>query len=94
MLGLHFLIACVRVAIGLVISTFARSSEMAVSLLPIVSLPMVILGGALLPQHSGNWLRITTRYLSQDAHFEGDEALGQLSRVAPTTASIRFFARF
>ena len=49
----HFLIlsALVGVALGLLISAVARSSSAAVSLLPVMLLLMVILGGALQPVH-------------------------------------------
>jgi hypothetical protein len=39
----------VGVAIGLTLSAVARTSEVAIGLLPIVLLPMIILGGALRP---------------------------------------------
>jgi ABC-type multidrug transport system ATPase subunit/pSer/pThr/pTyr-binding forkhead associated (FHA) protein len=43
------LVALVGVALGLTVSALARTSEMAIALLPLVLLPMVILGGILLP---------------------------------------------
>ena len=50
------LVALVGVGIGLVISSFARSSEAAIATLPIVIIPMVILGGILHPVHEMHWL--------------------------------------
>jgi ABC-type multidrug transport system ATPase subunit/pSer/pThr/pTyr-binding forkhead associated (FHA) protein/ABC-type multidrug transport system permease subunit len=47
--GLLVLAASVGVAIGLVVSALARSVEAAAATLPILLLPMVVLGGALLP---------------------------------------------
>jgi ABC-type multidrug transport system permease subunit len=51
MYGLLVLSAMVGVGVGLTISALARSSEMAIASLPIVILPMVILGGVLSPVH-------------------------------------------
>lgn len=52
--GTLLLISSVGIAIGLVVSSLARTSEVAVSLLPIILLPMVILGGAFQPTHKMN----------------------------------------
>jgi ABC transport system ATP-binding/permease protein len=49
MYGVLLLAALVGVGLGLMISAVARSSEMAIASLPIVILPMVILGGVLHP---------------------------------------------
>ena len=46
-----FLSALVGTSLGLLISAFARSSEVAISLVPIVILPMVMLGGMMQPVH-------------------------------------------
>jgi ABC transport system ATP-binding/permease protein len=51
---LLLLASFVGVAIGLVLSSVARTSEVAIGLLPIVLLAMVILGGAMLPMHDMN----------------------------------------
>ena len=48
---LLMLAALVGTTIGLVLSALARTSEVAIALLPIVLLPMVILGGAVQPVH-------------------------------------------
>jgi hypothetical protein len=42
------LVSFVGVAIGLMLSALARTSEVAIGLLPIILLPMIILGGALM----------------------------------------------
>lgn len=47
--GLLFLAASVGVAIGLCVSALVRTAEAAAGILPLVILPMVILGGILLP---------------------------------------------
>lgn len=47
--GVLVLTASVGVAIGLIVSALARSVEAAAATLPILLLPMVVLGGALLP---------------------------------------------
>ena len=49
--GAIFLAALVGVTIGLLVSAVARTSEVAAGVLPLVILPMVILGGVLLPLH-------------------------------------------
>ncbi len=51
MFGLLLLASGVGLAIGLCISATVRTSEVAIALLPLVLLPMVILGGILQPQH-------------------------------------------
>jgi hypothetical protein len=51
LLGFLFLSSLVGVGLGLLISGLARSSSAAVSLLPVLLLLMVILGGAMQPVH-------------------------------------------
>ncbi len=51
MYGLLVLTALTGVALGLTASSLARTSEFATSLVPIILLPMIILGGALKPLH-------------------------------------------
>ena len=51
LLGGLFLSVLVGTMLGLTISAVARSSEVAISLVPIVILPMVMLGGMLRPVH-------------------------------------------
>lgn len=51
---LMFLVACVGTALGLLISSVARTSEVAITLVPIAMLPMVIMGGSMLPVHDMN----------------------------------------
>jgi hypothetical protein len=43
------LVALVGVGIGLLLSAVARTSEVAIALLPLVLIPMVVFGGVLLP---------------------------------------------
>jgi hypothetical protein len=52
--GILLLVAATGVAIGLLVSAIARSSEVAIAALPVVILPMVILGGILHPGHEMN----------------------------------------
>jgi ABC-type multidrug transport system ATPase subunit/ABC-type multidrug transport system permease subunit len=47
--ALLLLVALVGVALGLTVSALAPTSDMAIAMLPLVLLPMVILGGILLP---------------------------------------------
>ena len=50
--GLLLAAALIGVALGLVVSALARSSEVAISLVPLMLLPMVILGGAIQQVHN------------------------------------------
>jgi ABC-type multidrug transport system ATPase subunit len=54
--GILLLASVLGVAIGLAVSAIARTSEVAVACLPILILPMVILGGVLQPVHKMNVL--------------------------------------
>jgi ABC transport system ATP-binding/permease protein len=71
-LGLLLLAALVGAAVGLGISAAARTSEAAIALLPVVLIPMVLLGGAVQPRHK---MGEASRALSQAAAtrwaFEG-----------------------
>lgn len=49
MFGVLWLVAIVGVTYGLILSALARSSEVAIALLPLILLPMVILGGVMQP---------------------------------------------
>jgi len=53
---LLLLVASVGIAIGLLLSSVAKTSEVAIALLPIILLPMVILGGVMQPVHNMNGL--------------------------------------
>jgi hypothetical protein len=49
--GLLYLVALVGVALGLAISAVAKSEVLAIGMVPLVLLPMVILGGVMQPLH-------------------------------------------
>jgi hypothetical protein len=51
MFGTLYLTAMVGLALGLTVSAIAKTSEVAIGLLPLIQLPMVILGGVLQPLH-------------------------------------------
>lgn len=51
LLGLLTLVALVGTGFGLLVSALARTSEVALGLVPLILIPMVILGGALFPRH-------------------------------------------
>ena len=51
MFGVVLLVSLVGLTLGLAISSFSRTSEVAVSLVPVVLIPMMIVGGAMLPVH-------------------------------------------
>jgi ABC-type multidrug transport system ATPase subunit len=46
------LVACTGLALGLLLSAVARTTEVALGMLPLVLIPMVVLGGGLLPVHT------------------------------------------
>lgn len=52
--GVLWSAAMVGVGVGLLISSLARSSEVAIALLPIYLIPMVIVGGVMQPVHKMN----------------------------------------
>lgn len=56
MFGMLLLTSLVGLAIGLSVSALARTSEVAIALLPLILLPMVILAGVLQPLHKMNAL--------------------------------------
>lgn len=55
MYGILLLTAFNGVALGLLASAVAKTSEMAIALVPLIILPMIIAGGALSPRHSMKW---------------------------------------
>ncbi|HEX4966506.1 MAG TPA: FHA domain-containing protein [Thermoanaerobaculia bacterium] len=72
MLGVLWLAALIGVAVGLLISATARSPEIAISLVPLVLLPMVILGGMLAPTHEMNGpVRLLSGIMPSRWAFEG-----------------------
>jgi ABC-type multidrug transport system ATPase subunit/pSer/pThr/pTyr-binding forkhead associated (FHA) protein len=72
MFGLLSLASAVGLVLGLLISALARTSEAAIALLPLVILPMLILGGALQPLAKMNpALRLTAGALPSRWAFEG-----------------------
>ena len=62
MLLLLLLTALVGLGIGLTVSALARTSEVAIALLPLVLLPMIILAGILQPVHDMN---VPMKWLAQ-----------------------------
>lgn len=51
MLGVLLLVALVGTALGLLVSALAKTSEVAIALVPLILIPMVVLGGAMQPRH-------------------------------------------
>lgn len=64
LLGTLWLVSTVGLAIGLLISSMARSSEVAIALLPIILIPMVILGGVMQPLHKMNGVMSACAFLA------------------------------
>ena len=72
MFGILFLASIVGVAIGLTLSAIARTTEIAIAFLPIILLPMVILGGILQPVHKMNQVvQIISNGMASRWAFEG-----------------------
>ncbi len=72
MLGILWLAALIGVAVGLLISAMARTPEIAISLVPLMLLPMIILGGMLEPTHEMNSLmRLLSGVMPSRWAFEG-----------------------
>jgi len=72
MFGVLLLASLVGVAVGLVLSALARTSEVAISLVPLVLIPMVILGGMLQPVHEiEEPIRSLTHVMPSRWAFEG-----------------------
>ncbi len=87
-LGILFLAASVGLALGLVISAVARTSEVAVALLPLSILPLLIFGGALQPTHKMHpHLRLACESFPSRWAFEGLlVAEAEQRPLAPETA--------
>lgn len=88
-LGVLVLAGLVGMAIGLLLSARAPSSEVAISLVPLILLPMVILGGILKPPHQmAEPMRLLTQTMPSRWAFEAlvvGEA-GERPRVTLATA--------
>jgi ABC-type multidrug transport system ATPase subunit len=72
MFGVLALASLVGVAVGLTISAVAKTSEAAIALLPLVILPMLLLGGSLQPLHKLHGsIRAVSNLLPSRWAFEG-----------------------
>jgi len=72
LLLLLWLSAMVGTAVGLILSALARTSEVAIALLPVVLLPMVILGGSIQPIHKMHRAsRLMCQFVPTRWAFEG-----------------------
>lgn len=72
MFGLLLLAALVGVGLGLAVSALARTSEVAIALLPLILIPMVILGGVMQPVHQMNpVVRWVSNLMASRWAFEG-----------------------
>ena len=90
MFGVLALASAVGLSIGLLISSVSRTSEAAIALLPLVILPILILGGAMQPLPRMNpALRTAAGFLPARWAFEGlllTENEGQQARKEPALA--------
>ena len=72
MFGLLVLSSGVGLALGLTVSAIVKTSEVAIALLPLLLLPMVILGGVLQAQHEMNSaMRLCSNVMPSRWSFEG-----------------------
>ncbi len=72
MFGILVLAAAVGTALGLAISAVARTSEVAIALLPLTILPLLIFGGAMQPLHKMHpALRLACNAFPSRWAFEG-----------------------
>jgi hypothetical protein len=69
---LLLLASLLGVAIGLTVSAVARTSEVAIAMLPLILLPMVILAGVLQPVHKMNMpMKTVAQFMPSRWAFEG-----------------------
>ncbi len=72
MFGILLLTSLVGLGVGLTVSSLARTSEVAVALLPLILLPMVILAGVLQPVHEmGSPTKLLAHAMPSRWAFEG-----------------------
>jgi ABC-type multidrug transport system ATPase subunit len=72
MFGLLYLTALIGTACGLVLSALARTTEFAIALVPLVILPMIILGGTMHPIHKMTEpMQVVTYGIASRWAFEG-----------------------
>lgn len=93
MFGLLFLAALIGTALGLLVSAASRSSETAISLVPLLLLPMVILGGMMQPLcRMAEPVRLLAHAMPSRWAFEGLLLLESRERLpvstAPTTPAV------
>jgi ABC-type multidrug transport system ATPase subunit len=83
-----FLSASAGTALGLLISALARSSEVAISLVPLAILPMVVLGGMMQPVHA---MDQPARTLAQmvPSRWAFELAVGSEARHRPAASNAR-----
>jgi len=71
MLFILVLVSLVGLSIGLLVSALVRTSEAAVAILPLILLPMVMLGGVLMPLHqTGTMIKIASYTMPSRWAFE------------------------
>src|SRR5581483_4127809 len=99
------LTAFIGVALGLLVSAVARTSEVAIALVPLILLPMVILSGALFPKHKmpvpaladlmpSRWAyeALLVQEAEEHSHAPAPQRIGSSSVVSPDMAEA-FFPR-
>ncbi|NJL26542.1 MAG: ATP-binding cassette domain-containing protein [Thermoanaerobaculia bacterium] len=84
MLPLLVLTSWIGVAMGLLVSGLARSSEVAIAVIPLVILPQVILGGMMQPVHRiGGMVEALAHVTASRWAFEGLVGIESEKRVPP-----------
>ncbi len=72
MLGMLMLVALVGTALGLLVSALAKTSEVAIALVPLILIPMVVLGGAMQARHKMNEpMKATSQVIPSRWAYEG-----------------------
>jgi hypothetical protein len=90
MLSILILTSLVGLTIGLLISSVSRTSEVAVTLLPLILLPMVILGGLMHPVHSmGSSMQLVSNMMPSRWAFESIQLLESSER--PSRGRFRLY---
>ena len=92
MFGLLTLSSLLGLAIGLAVSALAKTSEVAIGLLPLILLPMVILGGVMQPPHEMNApMRWCSNVMPSRWSFEGLLLVESVARPKSTAIELPGF---
>jgi ABC-type multidrug transport system ATPase subunit/ABC-type multidrug transport system permease subunit len=89
MLCILVLVSLVGLSIGLLVSALVRTSEAAVAILPLILLPMVMLGGVLMPLHqTSTMMQIASHVMPSRWAFESVLLLESDQRISWTSPTV------